>query len=102
MLHHYVFIKYANGTPNAHIEEFCARMEGLRTNVPGIEHLQIGRDMLHDARSWDLILIMRFVSIETLRRYQQHPEHVQLMAFNQPAVAQVGSVDFNAAADGAA
>jgi hypothetical protein len=99
MLHHYVFIKYANGTPDAHIEEFCRRMQGLRASVPGIEYLHIGRDVLHEARSWNLILIMRFASVETLRRYQQHPQHLELMAFNQPAVAQVGAVDFHAAPD---
>ena len=62
--------------------------------IPGIEHLQVGRDILHDARSWDVLLIMRFASIQALREYQQHPEHQQVMAFNSPAVAQVGSVDF--------
>jgi Stress responsive A/B Barrel Domain len=94
MLQHYVFIRYASGTSEAHIEEFCRRMLALRTLVPGIEYLQIGRDVLREARSWDLLLIMRFGSVEALRRYQQHPEHLQVMAFNQPAVAAVGSVDF--------
>jgi hypothetical protein len=29
-----------------------------------------------------------------LRSYQQHPEHQKVMAFNQPFVAAVASVDF--------
>jgi hypothetical protein len=37
---------------------------------------------------------MRFASIGVLRGYQQHPEHQKLMAFNQPFVADVASVDF--------
>jgi hypothetical protein len=49
---------------------------------------------LHDARSWDLILIMRFASVGELRSYQQHPEHQKVMAFNHPFVADVASVDF--------
>jgi len=69
-------------------------MLALKTVISGIEHLEIGRDILHDARSWDLILIMRFASTEVLRSYQQHPGHVSLMAFNQPFVADVASVDF--------
>jgi hypothetical protein len=40
------------------------------------------------------MLIMRFASVEALRAYQQHPEHQAVMAFNQPFVADVGSVDF--------
>ena len=94
MLHHYVLIRYRKDTSGEHIGEFCRRMLALRTTIPGIEHLEIGRDILRDARSWDLILMMRFASIDALRRYQQHPDHVSVMAFNQPAVSDVASVDF--------
>jgi hypothetical protein len=94
MLQHYILIKFKNGTSDEHIGEFRKRMLALRTKLPGIEHLEMGRDILRDARSWDLILIMRFASTEALRRYQQHPEHLSLMAFNQPFVADVASVDF--------
>ena len=94
MLQHHVFIKFKPGTPESHIRELCRRMQGLRGTVPGIEFLEMGRDELREARSWDLILNMRFASVEALRRYQQHPDHQQLMAFNAPAVAEVGAIDF--------
>ena len=94
MLQHYVLIKFKQGTSDEHIKEFCRRMLALRIAISSIERLEIGRDILHDARSWDLILIMRFASTEVLRSYQQHPEHLRLMAFNQPSVAEVASVDF--------
>ncbi len=94
MLQHYVFIKYLPDTPEAHVEEFCRRLRALDGLIPGIEQLQVGRDILHDARSWDVLLAMRFASIESLREYQRHPEHQQVMGFNSPLVAQVGSVDF--------
>jgi hypothetical protein len=94
MLQHYVLIRYEKSASDEHIEEFCKRMLALRNSITGIEHLEIGRDILHDARSWDLILIMRFDSVAALRSYQQHPEHQRVMAFNQPFVADVASVDF--------
>jgi hypothetical protein len=94
VLQHYILIKFRKGASDEHIGEFCSRMLALRTTIPGIEHLEIGHDILHDARSWDLILIMRFAYTEALRSYQQHPEHLSLMAFNQPSVADVASVDF--------
>ena len=94
MLQHYILIRFKNGASDEHIGEFCRRMLALRTTIPRIEHLEIGRDILHDARSWDLILIMRFASREALRSYQLHPEHLNVIAFNQPAVADVASVDF--------
>jgi hypothetical protein len=94
MLQHYVLLKFKKDTRDEHVAEFCRRMLALRTTIPSIEHLEIGRDILHDARSWDLILILRFSSTEALRGYQQHREHLRVMAFNQPAVADVASVDF--------
>ena|SRR5580704_165689 len=94
MLQHYILLKFKKGVSEEHIEEFCAKMLALRAVISSIQHLEIGRDILHDARSWDLILIMRFASTEALRSYQQHPEHLRLMAFNQPSVADVASVDF--------
>ena len=97
MLQHYVFLKYLEGTSGAHVESFCARMLALRRSIPEIRHLEVGRDELHDARSWDLVLIMRFESVDALRAYQKHPEHVAVMAFNDPFVANVASVDFTAA-----
>ncbi len=98
MLQHYILIKFKEGTSDKHIGEFCRRMLALRTTISSIEHLEIGRDILRDARSWDLILIMRFASTEALRGYQQHPEHLSVMAFNQPSVADVASVDFSTTA----
>ncbi|HWL62282.1 MAG TPA: Dabb family protein [Steroidobacteraceae bacterium] len=94
MLRHYVFIRYAAGTSEEHVAEFCRRMRALRDPIPAIHSLEIGRDILREARSWDVVLIMRFESIEALRTYQQHPLHVGLMLFNQPHVADVAAVDF--------
>ena len=95
MLQHYVLIRYEKNVSDEHIAEFCRRMLALQTSIAGIEYLEIGRDILRDARSWHLILIMRFASVAALRGYQQHPEHQKVMAFNQPFVADVASVDFD-------
>ena len=94
MLRHYVFMRFAGGTGEEHVAEFCRRMHALRDAIPSIRYLEIGRDILREARSWDLILIVRFDSIEALRGYQQHPLHVGVMQFNHPHVADVGAVDF--------
>jgi Stress responsive A/B Barrel Domain len=97
MLRHYVFLKYREDTSDAHVTAFCERMLALRGAIGGIQHLEIGRDELHEARSWDLVLIMEFASVAALRAYQSHPQHLALMAFNDPFVENVASVDFTAA-----
>ena len=94
VLQHYVFLKYRDGTTEGHVAAFCERMLALRGTIDGIQRLEVGRDELHDARSWDLVLIMEFTSTEALRAYQRHPDHLAVMAFNDPFVANVASVDF--------
>jgi hypothetical protein len=94
MLQHYVFLRYREGTSDEHITSFCERMLALRGTIGEIRHLEIGRDELRDARSWDVVLIMAFDSVDALRAYQRHAEHQALMAFNDPFVADVASVDF--------
>jgi len=94
MLRHFVFIKYAQGTSDAHIDEFIRRTRALPAGIPTLRDLEVGRDILHGARSWDVMLAMRFDSLDELREYQAHPAHQALMAFNDPQVADVGSVDF--------
>jgi hypothetical protein len=97
MLRHYVFVKYRDDTSDAHVTAFCERMLACAARLREIQHLEIGRDELHDARSWDLVLIMVFASVAALRAYQRHPQHLELMAFNEPFVENVASVDFTAA-----
>ncbi|MBN4074967.1 MAG: stress protein [SAR86 cluster bacterium] len=94
MLQHYVFIKYQDGTTAEHIDLFCNRILSLKKLIPEVISLEIGRDILHDSRSWDLVLIMVFQSTETLRSYQKHREHQSVMKFNDPCVEQVASIDF--------
>ena len=94
MLRHFVFIKYTKGTSDAHIDEFIRMTRALPASISTMRDLEVGRDVLHGPRSWDVMLAMRFNSLEELREYQVHPAHRALMAFNDPQVAEVGSVDF--------
>ena len=94
MLRHFVFIKYKPGTSDAHIDEFIRMTRALPESIPTMRDLEVGRDVLRSARSWDVMLAMRFNSLEELREYQMHPAHKALMAFNDPQVAEVGAVDY--------
>ena len=94
MLQHYVVLKFRDGTSAEHVDAFCERMLALRAAIPEIRQLEIGRDELHDARSWDLVMIMAFESVAALRAYQTHAAHVAVMAFKNPFVADVATIDY--------
>lgn len=94
MLHHYVFIKYRPGTPEEHVKEFARRTLALRGVIPEIKSVEIGRDILREARSWDIVLIMQFEDVAALQRYAPHPEHMKVKEFNTPQVETVAAIDF--------
>ena len=71
-------------------------MLALKSVIPEIGELEIGQDILHDDRSWDILLLMKFETIEALRRYQSHSDHQAVMAFNGPYVTDVASLDYEA------
>ena len=91
MMRHYVFLKYRETRMRGTLPLSASACSALRDAIDGIQHLEIGRDELRDARSWDLVLIMEFASVDALRAYQRHPRHLAVMAFNEPFVADVAS-----------
>ena len=96
MLKHFVFPKYSSSVSQDHVDEFCVRMRAIASQIPEVVSLEIGRDILRESRSWDLMLAMEFHDVASLRAYQQHPAHLDVMNFNQPQVVEVGSIDFEA------
>ena len=49
-------------------------MEG---NVPMLKYLEVGVDELHTERSYDIVLITKFDSLEDMNDYQKYPYHVE-------------------------
>jgi hypothetical protein len=52
------------------------QLEGLNGRIPGLLHLEVGRDFLGSPASYDLVLYAELESREALDVYQHHPEHV--------------------------
>ena len=94
MINHFILLKYKEDTSESHVHDFCRMMYALSNEISEVKELQIGLDIVHDQRSWDLILIMQFDSLADLKAYQVHPAHQEVSKFNQPMVNQVASLDF--------
>ena len=96
MINHFIFIKYQDTTLHSHIDEFCTRMVTLPNEILEIASMEVGLDILHDQRSWDLELVMQFVNVYGLRFYQQHPSYQAAVTSNQTFVADLASIDYEA------
>jgi diamine N-acetyltransferase len=92
-LTHVVMFKFKKPTP-AVLAEAAARLRALHGVVPTLITLEVGQDVLHEGRSYDLVIINRFASQADLAAYQEHPEHQKVLDFLRPLVNASISVDF--------
>lgn len=51
-------------------------MEG---KIEQLQYLEVGADVLHTERSYDIVLITKFNSKEDLDAYQVHPVHQEIV-----------------------
>ncbi len=51
---------------------------GMKGKIPQLRHLEVGVDVLHSQRSFDIALVTKFDSLEELEMYQKHPVHVEV------------------------
>ena len=71
-----------------------AKLEALRGRIPGLRHLEVGRDFSATENSSDLVLVTRFESRAALAAYQVHPEHRAVVAFVSQIVTERRLVDY--------
>lgn len=77
MIHHIVFFRLKDTSPKgvAQTRDVLLNMNG---KIPQLVHLEVGTDVLHSTRSYDLALITKFRSLADLEAYQVHPEHLKV------------------------
>jgi hypothetical protein len=67
---------------------------GMRGKIPQLRHLEVGVDILHSQRSYDIVLITKFDSLEELQAYQAHPVHVEVAKYMTSVREFAGAVDY--------
>jgi hypothetical protein len=93
MITHVVFFKL----PEEHkdkVQELRQTLAGLDGKIPELKSIEVGVDVLHSARSYDVALITRFDSMADLDAYQIHPEHQKVIQYIQSVQAASAAVDF--------
>ncbi len=93
MFTHIVLFKLKDRTP-ARIAEARQRLEGLRTAVETLRGLEVGVDVIHSSRSYDLALITRFDNLDGFQVYREHPAHLPVLAYLSDAAESSVTVDF--------
>ena len=80
MITHVVLFKLKDASQKS-VEKARDVLLGMRGKIPLLRHLEVGMDVLHSERSYDLALITRFDTMEDLKAYQVHPVHLEVAKY---------------------
>lgn len=94
MLTHIVCWKYKEEISQEQREDHAAKLKNLPNLIENIESFEVGFDILHLERSFDLGLVAVFTSKTALDSYTVHPEHQKVANLGKEVAQQVVSVDF--------
>ncbi|MBF0252208.1 MAG: Dabb family protein [Candidatus Omnitrophica bacterium] len=79
---------------NETINEAAKLLESLKTNVPGILALEVGINITESSRAKDIFFYTEFADEQALSTYQDHPEHLKVVAKLKQLVEAGSVVDY--------
>jgi hypothetical protein len=95
MIKHLVIFKFKDTDP-ALVNEAKAKLMSLPPLIAEIVDFEVGINIGDDARAYDMVLVSTFESLDTLKVYQDHPEHVAVVQALKPNFESVVTVDYEA------
>lgn len=78
MLTHIVFFKLKDGSSEA-VERTVQVLRNMEGQIEVLKSIEVGVDVLHSERSYDIALITKFDTLEDLDVYQVHPVHKKVI-----------------------
>ena len=77
MITHIVLFKLKDNTTE-NIEKTANVLMDMKDKIAELKHIEVGMDVTHSQRSYDMALITKFDSVADLEAYQTHPVHVKV------------------------
>jgi hypothetical protein len=94
MVTHIVLFKLKDKSADS-IRQAKDKLLSMNGKVDLLRHLEVGLDVIHSARSYDIALFTKFDSLDDLQAYQVHPYHGGDVApFMREASEAVAVVDY--------
>ena len=93
MITHIVLFKLIDNSIES-IEKARDILMDMEGKIPGLKDIEVGIDITHSDRSYNLALITKFESITDLEAYQVHPVHVKVAEYIVSVRASTVTVDF--------
>jgi len=94
MITHVVMMKFKPEVGKKEIDQLEALLDTLPDKIDEIQSYDFGRDVVRSARSYDFALVAVFANLDTLKHYQEHPEHQVVIKKLGGMCAQIAAVDY--------
>jgi Stress responsive A/B Barrel Domain len=78
MITHIVLFKLKDRSPES-IATTVQVLRDMEGKIDELRHLEVGTDVLHSERSYDIGLVTKFDSLEALQAYNVHPVHKKVI-----------------------
>jgi hypothetical protein len=80
MITHIVFYKLKERTPEI-VQKTKEVLLNMKGKIEQLQHIEVGADVVHSERSYDIALVTKFNSMADLDAYQVHPVHKEVIAY---------------------
>jgi hypothetical protein len=97
MINHVVLFKlkdYPETERPMIIAEMKSLLEGLKGKIDELKYIEVGVNYELNSKSYDMVLISHFNSVEELDKYRIHPEHKKVLARFSELRLERAAVDF--------
>lgn len=94
MIKHVVVMKFKKDAEDAGIRGFQKKLGALPGDIPEIKSYEFGPDIVRSERSYDFALVSVFEDIESLKKYQVHPRHQEVLKIIKDLCESIIVADF--------
>ena len=94
MLRHIVFFKLKNKDSSEDLARLISKLESLKAEIPLVKELVVGKDVGHQAKSYDVALNTTFDSMEDLAEYTINPYHLKVVELIKELCETTCKVDY--------
>lgn len=93
MIKHVVMYKLKERTVENQ-KNLVNKFMSMNGKIDVLKSIESGHDFLNDDRSYDVVLICEFETIEDFKIYQTHPVHLPVKAYVKSVIEKAHSIDF--------
>lgn len=94
MIKHVVLMQFKKESDEKKFSDLETALGALPGAIPEIKSYEFGLDVIRSERSFDFGLIAVVEDLDALKRYQNHPDHLKVVAQIKDLFETIVAVDF--------